>query len=337
MADAATADLHEGAAPPLPRRLLRSLISDGLLLVVLLALIVLFSILLPDTFPTTFNARTILSEKSVVLLMALGLMMPLVTNQFDLSVGYVLCITHILMVGLQARTGLAWPLAAVIVLLAGATIGAVNGLLVTKAHMNSFIATLGTGTAVYGLASWYTSGEQVVGNLSTSFVGLSGTTLGVPRAAIYAIVVCVALWVLLEYLPAGRHLYVIGANPRAAALLGLPVQRYIAATFIASSTLTALAGIVLASQLSVGQISVGPDYLLPAFAAVLLGATVFKRGRSNVWGTVVAVLLLAVTVSGLQQLGAESWVDPLFNGLMLVIAVGVAGWVSRRRAASRAV
>ncbi|HVO53011.1 MAG TPA: ABC transporter permease [Solirubrobacterales bacterium] len=312
----------------------RSLFSDGLLLVVLIALIVFFSLLLPDTFPTTFNMRSILSEKSVILLMALGLALPLVTNQFDLSVGYVLCLSHILMIGLQVRTGLSWPLAALLVLLAGAAIGLVNGLLVTKAQINSFIATLGSGTAIYGVALWYTHGEQVVGNISPGFIDLSGTTAGIPRAALYALVACFALWILLEYLPVGRHLYVTGANPRAAELLGLPTQRYTIAAFIGSSTLTALAGIILASQLGVGQITVGPEYLLPAFAAVLLGATVFKRGRVNVWGTVVAVLLLAVTVSGLQQLGAQSWVDPLFNGLMLIVAVGVAGWVSRLRAAA---
>ena len=120
---------------------------------------------------------------------------------------------------------------------------------------------------------------------------------------------------MFEYLPLGRYLYVLGASPRAAELNGISAKRYVTLGFVAAGTLAAFAGIVLQSQLQVGQSSVGQEYLLPAFTAALLGATSIRPGRVNVWGTVLAVAVLAVTVAGLNQLGAPFFVEPLFNGV----------------------
>ena len=120
---------------------------------------------------------------------------------------------------------------------------------------------------------------------------------------------------VFEYLPLGRYLYVLGASPRAAELNGISARRYVTLGFVAAGMLAAFAGIVLQSQLQVGQSSVGQEYLLPAFTAALLGATSIRPGRVNVWGTVLAVAVLAVTVAGLNQLGAPFFVEPLFNGV----------------------
>ena len=139
--------------------------------------------------------------------------------------------------------------------------------------------------------------------------------------------------VVFEFLPLGRYLYVLGASPRAAELNGISAKRYITFAFIAAGMLASFAGIVLQSQLQVGQSSVGPEYLLPAFTAALLGATSIRPGRVNVWGTVLAVAVLAVTVAGLNQLGAPFFVEPLFNGSMLILAVGLAVQAARRRQA----
>jgi ribose transport system permease protein len=124
---------------------------------------------------------------------------------------------------------------------------------------------------------------------------------------------------------------VLGANPRSAQLTGISERKYITGVLMASGVLSAWAGIVLQSQLQVGQSTVGQEYLLPAFTAVLLGATAIKPGRVNVWGTIVAVLVLAVTVAGLNQLGAPYFVEALFNGITLLVAVGLAVTASRRR------
>ena len=129
---------------------------------------------------------------------------------------------------------------------------------------------------------------------AAGFLAISGSLWFVPAPAIYAFVVSMALWIVFEYLPLGRYLYVLGASPRAAELNGISAQRYITGGFVAAGTLAAFAGVVLQSQLQVGQSSVGQEYLLPAFTAALLGATSVRPGRVNVWGTVLAVAVLAV-------------------------------------------
>jgi ribose transport system permease protein len=300
------------------------------LLVLLVVLIVVFSILRPDTFLTYFNIRSILSNKSVQALVALAVFIPMVANQFDLSAGFNIGISQVLAIGLQGQ-GLPWWAAIIVVLLLGASVGLINGLLVTRVKIDSFIATLGTGTILYGLNAWYTGGQQVLATLPPEFLSISGTIFFIPAPAVYVLIVSLALWVVFEFLPLGRYLYVLGASPRAAELNGIAAKRYVTLGFVAAGTLAAFAGVVLQSQLQVGQSSVGQEYLLPAFTAALLGATSIRPGRVNVWGTILAVAVLAVTVAGLNQLGAPFFVEPLFNGSMLILAVGLAVQATQRR------
>lgn len=309
---------------------LRVFAIHGLLLI-LLVLIGVFSLLRPHTFPTAFNLRSILTDQPVTVLAALAVMIPLATNQFDLSVGYMIGLTHILTVGLQTQSGLPWQVAALVALAVGAGVGLVNGLLVTRAHIDSFVATLGTGTVIFGISNWYTGGQELVGSTSPGFSSIAQTVGGIPKTAIYAVVVTVVIWFVLEYLPLGRRLYVLGANPRAAELTGISERRYIPLAFVASGVLAALAGVILGTNLNVGNPAVGPEYLLPAFAGALLGATSVRPGRVNAWGTVLAVMILAVAFSGLQQLGAAFYVAYLFNGSVLIVAVSLAVYAARVR------
>jgi ribose transport system permease protein len=300
------------------------------LLVLLVLLVIVFSLLKPDTFLTYFNIRSILSNKSVQALVALSVFIPMTANQFDLSAGFNVGISQVFAIGLQAQ-GLPWWGAVIVVVLMGAFVGLLNGLLVTRIKIDSFIATLGTGTVLYGLNAWYTGGQQVLGDLPPAFLAISGNIGIVPAPAVYVLVVSLVLWLVFEFLPLGRYLYVLGASPRAAELNGISAKRYVTLGFIAAGTLAAFAGVVLQSQLQVGQSSVGQEYLLPAFTAALLGATSIRPGRVNVWGTVLAVAVLAVTVAGLNQLGAPFFVEPLFNGSMLILAVGLAVQAAQRR------
>ena len=171
----------------------------------------------------------------------------------------------------------------------------------------------------------------MLANLPDSFIALSGVVWGIPMPAVYVLVISIVLWIVFEYLPVGRFIYVLGINPRAAQLNGISERKYVTGALVASGTLSAWAGIVLQSQLQVGQSSVGQEYLLPAFTAALLGATTIKPGRVNVWGTVLAVAVLAVTVAGLNQLGAPFFVESLFNGATLIVAVGLAVTASKRQ------
>jgi ribose transport system permease protein len=297
-----------------------------------LALAVFFSILLPDTFPTALNIRGILSAKSIVVLLSLGAMLPMMTGRIDLTIGFGIIMWHILAISLQVWYGVPWPLAMLVVLLCSGLSGVVNGLLVEVAQIDSIIATLGTGTILYALALWLTGGRQVVGLLAPGFIDVSTLSpLGIPMPAVYVIVLAVALWILTERLPLGRQLYAIGANEKAAALNGISVRANVIWTFVGSGLIAGFTGCVLASQLQIGQANIGLDYLLPALVGAFLGTTTIKPGRVNVLGTIVGVLILAIGISGLQQLGGQFFVEPLFNGTTLVVAIALAGFAQRRR------
>lgn len=315
----------------------RLIATHGVLLGII-ALSVLFSILLPNTFPTEFNVRALLSANAVILLLALAVMVPMAAGNFDLSVGYGLGFTQVIVMILIAQHGWAWPAAAITVIGIGALIGLINGLLVTVVKIDSFIATLGFGSVLFGLTQWISHGKQIVGPIPDTFLSLTQETIFsfIPLPAVYAIGACLILWVILEFLPIGRHLYAVGMNKAAAELVGLSSARYVIAAFVGSGILVGLAGVVLASELRSGNPTLGPEYLLPAFVGAFLGSTTVRPGRVNVWGTVLAVALLAVGISGLQLEGVESFIVYLFNGLALLIAVGASGFAARRRFAKAA-
>jgi ribose transport system permease protein len=307
------------------------LVRYGLLLVTIV-LVILFTFLLPSTFLTALTFRSILSDQSIVALVSLAQMIPLATNKFDLSVGYGIGLAHILSIGFQVQAGLPWQIAVLLVCAIGLMVGSLNGLLVEAAQIDSFIATLGTGSILYAISIAYTGGQQIVGQLPDGFTAINDLVFfGIPAPAIYVLVLAVALWVAFEYLPIGRYIYAIGANPKAAQLVGIPKSRYVVLAFAASGLITAFGGVVLGAKLQVGQSNVGPPYLLPSFVGALLGSTAFRLARVNVWGTIVAVTLLSIGIAGIEQLGSSFYVEPLFNGTTLLIAVGLAGLTSRRQ------
>jgi ribose transport system permease protein len=318
-----------------PQRLARLVPVYGLVILTVL-LILLFSVLLPDTFPTLLNLRSIVSDKAIILILSLGVMIPMSAGRIDLTVGYGIVLWHILAISLQTLYGFSWPLAVLTVLVLGGLMGMLNGLLVEVAKIDSFIATLGTGTVLYALALWHSGGRQIVGELPTAFYGLSTKMVfGLPITGYYVIVLALIMWFVYEYTPLGRYLYAIGASPKAAALNGIPVRKYVMGSFIASGLLTALAGVLLAAKLRIGQASVGLEFLLPALVGAFLGSTTIKPGRVNVWGTVIGIIILAVGISGIQQFGGSFWVEPMFNGVTLLIAIGIAGYAQRRKGAAR--
>jgi len=313
------------------QKVIRLLPVYGLLVLTVL-LILIFSIMLPTTFPTVLNLRSIISDKAIIALLSLAAMIPMAAGRIDLTVGYGIVLWHILAISLQTMFGIPWPVVVLIVLALGSLSGFLNGWLVEVAKIDSFIATLGTGTILNSIALWHTGGRQVVGMLPAGFYALNGTMfLGLPITGYYVLGIALIMWLALEYTPIGRYLYAIGASPKAAALNGIPVRKFVIGAFVSSGFLAALTGVLLASKLRIGQASVGLEYLLPALVGAFLGSTTIKPGRVNVWGTMVAVIILAVGISGIQQFGGSFFVEPLFNGVTLLIAIGIAGYAQRKR------
>ena len=312
-----------------------SLLGTYGLLGLTVAIFVLFALLLPSTFPTGTNLNAILTNQSIPAILALGATIPIVTGRFDLSIGYGIGLAHVVAMWLIVQYDVAWPVVLLLVLGGGVVVGLLNGALVEFAQIDSFIATLGTGSVLYALTGWITGGGRIVptiNGLPVAFTDLTDSSfVGLPVTFWYVVALVVLLWLCLEHLPIGRFLYVVGANPRAAELVGIKRRRVVIFAFVGSGIVTAFAGVLLAAQQQIGDPSAGSSYLLPAFVGALLGSTTIKPGRANAVGTLVAVAILAIGLSGLQQEGAAFWVTPLFNGLTLLAAVGLAGFAARRR------
>jgi ribose transport system permease protein len=318
------------------RRKRPNVLSSYLLPILALLLIVVFSLVLPRTFPTAATAQSILNTTAVTAILALAEMLVVIIGEFDLSVGYMVGLETILMIGFITKDALPWPVAVVLVLLIGLAVGAINGVLVYFAKVDSFIATLGTGTLAYAAANWYTQGAQLFGTLPDAFINLyAARILGIPIAAFYVILLAAILWFVLTYTPLGRNLYALGSNRRAAELTGISSRKIILGVFAIAGLIVGIAGVVLASNLRIGSVSTGPDYLLPVFVGAILGSTTITPGRPNAWGTVIAVVLLGIGIAGLEQVGASYFVEPLFNGATLIVGVGVAGYATRRTRRAR--
>lgn len=298
--------------------------------VFLVALCVLFSALAPDLFPTWANVKAIVNNQSVPAILALAVVLPLAAGEFDLSVGAVLGFTAI--VAAKVSIAGAPVLVAVVAAVgAGAAIGLVNAVLVVRVGVSAFIATLGMATVLSGGNLWLTNGSVLYEGIGEGLTLLARSRLlGLPAVFFYLLVVAVLLWVLLERTPFGRYLTSTGLGRNSARLAGVSTNLYLGSAFVISGALAGLAGVLQTGTVGSASPSAGPDFLLPAYAAAFLGATTIRRGRFNVGGTMVGVLVLAVGVSGLNLLGAPFWVAPVFNGAALLLAVSFAAVVAGR-------
>lgn len=299
----------------------------------LLLLLAFFSIAEPESFASWRNYKSILTNQTVVVILALAAMIPLIVGEFDLSVAPVLGLSQMLTVGLTAQQGLPPWLAIVLSLLACAVCGLVNGLAVVVFSVPAFVATLAIGNIVGGLVLWYSAGQTIFQNVPASLTDLARTEVaGIPLPVIYAAVISVGLWVLLSQTAGGRRMYATGGNRAAAELTGIRSRAYVMGAFVASAVLAGIGGAVLGARLGSASPSAGASLLLPAFAGAFLGATTIKPGKYNVVGTVISVYALSVAISGLQQMGAPTWLEPVFNGAALVIAVALSAAALRSRA-----
>lgn len=318
------------SGPRRGRAMLTRMLTNGGVVLFLLLLIVAFSIALPDTFPTIANLQTILGSQAVPTLLALAVVIPLVAGEFDLSVGGTLGVSAVFTAYASSK-GVAVPLVFVLAILIGCVVGVTNGFLVTKIGVSAFIATLGMGTVLMGGNLLMSSGNVLFEGIPTSLTDIAGReVLGLPIVVFYALLLALVLWYVLEWTPMGRYLRATGSGREAARLTGVRTDKWLFLSFVIAGSIAALAGFMQTSRVGSAPPDVGPNFLLPAYAAAFLGATTIHAGRFNVWGTVVGVLVLAVGITGLNLAGAAFWVPPVFNGVALIVAVSVAVIVARR-------
>jgi ribose transport system permease protein len=208
----------------------------------------------------------------------------------------------------------------------------VNGLLVVGFGINSLITTLAVGSILYGIVIWYTGGEVIFENVPQSFQSIANDEfLSLPLAIWYGLALLVVFELLFGFKPTGRRMYAIGGNRRAAELVGIRVKRIVVGAFVIAALVAGIGGILIASRLGSAQPELGPQFLLPAYAAAFLGATTIRPGRFNPAGTVIAVYLVAVIVAGLQGEGVPSWAEYMIDGVALIVGVGLANWLVKLR------
>ena len=304
----------------------------GLVFVLIFA-IVLFSVIDSSTFPTVSNWRSIGSTQSVTVVLGLAFILPLVGGNFDLSVGANAIMCSVACASCMSRYG--WPLAAAIAVAVGLglLVGVFNGILVTRARLNGLIATIGTAALLQGVVTWYSSGLPIATGISQSLQDLgTKTTFGVPRLVVVAILAAAIVTYVLTQTPYGRRLASIGSNRNAARLVGVRVNALTMGSFILAGGIAGLSGVlIVAQQGSANPATDGIATLLPALTVAFLGASAFSPGEFNVPGLIVALLLIAVLVSGLTLRGAADWVQPLCNGVALIVGVGLSAYFRARR------
>jgi ribose transport system permease protein len=289
-----------------------------------IAIIPLFWVLEPDRFPTAATMRSILNNEAVTGLVAISLVVPLAAGVFDLSVGYIAGFAGILVAWLLANTDMSPWLCAVVTVAAASLIGLANGLIVVFLKVNSLIATLGTGTLIYAMTKWV-SDEQIiterVPELSRRVA--RPDVWGVTYPVLFMLVTMLLIAYVLEQTTLGRRWYATGFDAETARLVGIRIRSLQVGAFVVSAVISSMAGIVITARVNSGSHTAGPPYLLPAFAAVFLGATQFRHGRFNVWGAVVAVLLLGTGTVGLSLAGAPTWAPDVFQGVVLIAAMAI--------------
>jgi ribose transport system permease protein len=283
-----------------------------------------FSAMAPAAFPTLSNGINVLNQAALALIIAGGLTVAIIVGELDLSIGFAASFEGVLVTGLMVNNGLPPAVAIPIVLLVGALIGLINGLIVTKVGVNSVIATLGTGTIVVGLNFAYSSGAPIAAGVPDSFVDIAlGRLWGIPHNVLIMIVVTALLWVLVERTSIGQSIQAVGGNPLAARFSGIRVDRIKIMGFMVAGVCAAITGILLASALGSGTTSAADSYLLTAFAAVFLGSATLRDGEFHIIGTLFGGLIIAIGFNGLAIFGAPTFYQYVFQGAILILAVGL--------------
>lgn len=297
-----------------------------------IVVIALFGFLRPDTFLTSENFSSILASQAVLVVVTLGLVVVLTGGDYDLSIASVVGLSGMIIAILNVNHHVPIGVAILAGLGAGLLVGFVNGFFVVVLQIDSLIVTLGMSTFVSGIVLWISNSNTLSG-ISTNLVNpvIVWRFAGVPFEFYYAMSLAIAIWYVYRYTPVGRRLLVVGRSREVARLSGIRVGAVRWGALTLSGLIGAFGGVLYTGTSGAAGPTSGLELLLPAFAAAFLGATTISPGRFNAWGTVIAVYFLVTGITGLQLLGAQNYVQNLFYGGALILAVSFSQIVRRRR------
>jgi len=276
---------------------------------------------LAPRFMTVDNIAVITRAAAFVALVSLGQMTCLIAGVIDLSVGAVGGFAGVSAALLMYNTSIEPYVCILIGILIGAFIGLVNGTLVTRVKLNPFIVTLSMSFVVSG-AILVTTGGWAIPDLPKKIEWIGRGNLGpIPVPTLIAVVIAILLAFLLNRTYIGRHIFAIGGNKEAAILVGIPVERLTTLVYVISGSLAALAGVMMLARLASGQPTVGQGWLLPSFAAPILGGAALNGGAGSVLGTMVGALLMAVIQNSIVMTGMSVYWENVVVGAVLVGAI----------------
>ncbi|QRI66623.1 ABC transporter permease (plasmid) [Shinella sp. PSBB067] len=318
-----TTSTNPAAAPVARRKTDLRLVAQkyGTLLVLFLVIAACGAI--SDRFFTVSNLLNILQQISMLTIVAVGLTYGFAAKEMDLSVGYTVGLAG-LAAPLLLIAGYSLPVALAAALACGIVVGAVNSLLVVSIGVPSLIATLATGSILFGVNFILSGGRAIYGGLPASYLSIGqGRLFGIPSTAVAMLLVVGISWFLLERTVFGRRLYAVGGNARAAELSGINGRSFRAIGLAFSALFAAGAGILLSARLGSGQPNAGETYLLDGLAAVFIGMTMLRPGTATVLGTFFGALLIGVMNNGLNLAGMDTYVQSIVKGIVIVIAVSI--------------
>lgn len=295
------------------------------LLIVFAAMVASFAIAMPSTFLTVGNLSNILGSQAVLFILVMAVLLPTLMGDFvDLSLGASLGLSAMTLAVLNVHHHVPVVLACLAGIGAAVVIGLVNAFFVVFFDNDPFIVTLGTMTIVQGLI-YIISGNNSVGIVST---GLSDwiftkSFLSIPLEFYYALVIFLIVWYVLSFTPVGQKSLVIGQSREVARLSGVRVDRQRSWAFIVAGAIAGVAGVAYAGTNGTVDPTAGSSLILPAYAAVFLGATAIRPGRMNALGALIAVYFLATGTLGLQLLGTQNYMQQIFYGAALVAAITI--------------
>jgi ribose transport system permease protein len=294
---------------------------------------VVFGILRPDTFLTTSNFTTIFGSQAILVVLTLALLVPLTAGDYDLSVAATMGLSAMTLAILNVNHHWSIGAACLAALGIGLLVGLINGALVVLLDIDSLIATLGSSTFIAGVILWI-SNSQTISGVSDTLINVTviDRFLGIPLEFYYGIALGLAMLYVFEFMPVGRRLLFVGRGRGVARLSGIRVARLRWGALAASGVISAFAGILYAGTLGSADPTSSLSFLLPAFAAAFLGATTIMPGRFNPIGSIAAVYFLVTGITGLQLLGVETFVQQLFYGGALILAVALSQFARRRDA-----
>jgi ribose transport system permease protein len=292
-------------------------------LVVVWGMVVLaFTLYEPSIYLSVGNIANILGSQAVLVVMTLGLLLPMTAGDFDLSVGGVVALSSMVIAVLNTQHG--WPIlaAAGVAIVLGGLVGLFNGIIITVFSIDSLIVTLGVQTLLSGVVLWLSNAQTVSGVSSTlvQYV-VADRWFGIPLEFYYATGITIVIWCILDFTLIGRKLLFVGRGREVARLSGVRVARTRIIALVMSGVVSAVAGVLYVGTTGAADPSSAFNFLLPAFAASFLGFTAIRPGRFNAWGTYIAVYFLISGITGLELAGIAAFVQELFYGAALILAV----------------